>query len=216
MANTILLLLVLTFVANFPNQAVGVNIIYEISGLTTGSSMFFKIKDYTGFNKFTLSVEDSIGKGLHFEIRNLCENEKPNLIFNTKTNGAFDSAQRYYPSTNPIEGSWVITAEMTGYLIEHQTSGEGPYTFPYRSPHQLSDINKIQLYSKSCSEASLDFQPTMALRQLVYKFQRITIEASLGHHKSAGVIFQFAEQIAVRMTDRNVGIYNNELWPLNI
>ena len=134
------------------------NPIIEVPGLLIGSQISFTHSG-NDLSRVTLSIDDSIGKILHFELRinEGCKGNSPGILMNTNTNGEFDENI----VTNKLpwlkeQNNWYVTAEEDGFLIE----GEGKnadeqysYKFPYISPHELSDIHRIRFYAaKGCGE----------------------------------------------------------------
>ena len=138
-----------------PAHIDGTNVI-KVPGLEVGSwiDVIYFAKDVS---RAVLSVEDSIGKGLHLEVRynEGCSGKEPEIVFNTKTNGIFDERE-VISAPDLLQKHWygwiTVVAEENAYAIDI-LDGYKLHNFKCRSPHELSDVKKIALYKvKECSE----------------------------------------------------------------
>ena len=109
-------------------------------------------------------MAQSNSKWLHFALHHNegCKDNSPQLVFNTKTNGKFDTPE-IENVTEILNGysykyTWSVSAEEDGYLIEQYRTSFS-YKFKYRSLHQLSDVEVVKLYALSGCGGSTDVSP---------------------------------------------------------
>ena len=178
------------------------NPVIEVPGLLIGSQISFK---YTGneLSRVTLSIDDSIGKILHFELRinEGCKGNSPGILMNTNTNGEFDENI----VTNELpwlkeQNNWYVTAEEDGFLIEGEGKNDDEqysYKFPYISPHELSDVHRIRLYAaRGCGEET-NFIGYVELSQKIPRgFTKVLFEGEKSTSKPFAVYIENGEQTA--------------------
>ena len=149
-----------------------------------GSRIVFTYKG-NDRSRVTLSIEDTIGKILHFDLRHNkeCKGNPPQILFNTYTDGKFDENEVISELPWLDQGNyWFITAEEDGFLIEGRGGPryEEKYShkFRYISPHKLSDIRKIWMYAdEGCGVGETDFVAYVQLSQVIPKgFTKVLFE----------------------------------------
>ena len=153
----------------------------SVPGLQVGTNIFF-FYEGKDLARVTLSIEDNIGKSLHFELRHNegCKGDPPQLLFNTKENGVYGTPRDLVDVTEIRNGAtnfWIITAEENGYLIE-QPSSSISHTFAYRSPHQLSDISKVKLYANQGCGESKNFEGWLLAGYEFSSFSKFEIQGN--------------------------------------
>ena len=170
------------------------------NGLNEGVQIPFY---YYGSNlaRVTLSIEDSIGKGLHFELRHneKCKGNPPELRLNTYENGKY--GKREVVKLTEIEdgSTWTVTVQKEGYFIEQPELGVS-YLFAYRPPHKLSDITKVKLYADDGCGSEKDFSGVLKLYQEFPEFSKIEVVGSNSDMRSGNAVYvKFSESSIYRV-----------------
>ena len=139
----------------------------------------------TDLARVTLSVEDDIGKSLHFEMRlnEGCKGDPPQLLFNTKENGVFGKGEAVDIELAYPYISFDVSLKQDGYLIE---TYDFSHTFAYRPPHQLSEIRKVKLYTdQGCSENAHFLASSLSLKhKFTNSFSKIEIQGTFNSQES--------------------------------
>ena len=121
-----------------------------------------------------------------------CKGKPPQLLFNTKTNGRFDSGREIVDVAElPARAEWTVTAQETGWLIEQKEVGIS-HTFNYHPSHQLSDISVVRLYAarEGCGVDDTGFMGEVSIEQKVPEFSKITVQAGCSNRLySTGIVF---------------------------
>ena len=188
--------------------------VIEVPGLLIGSRIAFTYNG-TDLSRVTLSIEDTIGKILHFALRpnEGCKGNPPEILFNTYTDGKFDKSTIINLPWLDEGNYWFITAEEDGFLIEGRGGPmyEEKYShkFSYISPHKLSDIRKIRMYAgKGCGVGKTNFVGYLHLSQIIPKgFTKVLFEGV----RPTDTPFVFSIESGEQRVEFSTGIIRSEM-----